>query len=141
MLYFSSNRNGPWAIYSVQYPNASNVTSSGDGATTLTNPGTTSDYAPTVSGDGSMMAFIRCSSSTTCHLYTVQSPFATNAPVLQNTAVAVVAPNNNTGDANRPEINPVNNNLVLYVGTDGHIHLWNTSLQSDTDLSSLTGVA
>ena len=43
-------------------------------------------------------------------------------------------------DANRPDINPVNNNLVLYVGKDGHIHLWNISEQSDTDLSSLTGV-
>ncbi|HXY44611.1 MAG TPA: hypothetical protein VEH29_10515, partial [Acidimicrobiales bacterium] len=43
MLYFASNRSGPWTIYSVPYPNGSNVSSTGDGATPLTNPGTTSD--------------------------------------------------------------------------------------------------
>ena len=32
-LYFASDRSGPWTIYSVAYPNASNVTLSGDGAT------------------------------------------------------------------------------------------------------------
>jgi len=140
-LYFASNRNGPWAIYSVPYPNASNVSSSGDVASQLTSPGSSDDYAPTVSGDGSLMTFIRCSASSTCHLYTLQSPFATSSPTPQSTPVGLLAPNTNSGDANRPEINPVNKNLVLYVGTDSHIHLWNITLQSDTDLSSLTGVA
>jgi hypothetical protein len=139
-LYFASDRNGPWTIYSVPYPNASNVTSNGDGATALTDPGTSDDYAPTVSGDGGLMDFIRCANSGVCRLYTVPAPFATSTPVLQNTAVSLMAPNENTGDANRPVINPVNSNLVLYVGTDGHIHLWNISTKSDTDLSLLTGV-
>ena len=139
-LYFASDRSGPWTIYSAPYSNATNVTLSGDGATPLTDPGASDDYAPTVSQNGGLMTFIRCSTSSTCRLYTLQAPFTTSTPVLQNTAVDLAAPNNNTGDANRPEINPVNSNLVLYVGTDSHIHLWNISQQSDTDLSSLTGV-
>jgi hypothetical protein len=140
-LYFASNRNGPWTIYSVPYSNAANVTASGDGATALTNPGAVTgaqDYAPTVSADGTLMSFIRCTSS--CHLYT-QAPLATSTPNLQNTPVALLAPpNTNTGDADRPEFNPVNDNLMLYVGSDNHIHLWNIGMQTDTDLSSLTGV-
>ena len=82
-LYFASDRSGPWTIYSAPYSNATNVTLSGDGATPLTDPGASDDYAPTVSQNGGLMTFIRCSTSSTCRLYTLQAPFTTSTPVLQ----------------------------------------------------------
>jgi Tol biopolymer transport system component len=157
-LYFSSDRpasgnnpgaNGNFAIYQVAYPPT--VTgaagSQSDGAVQITFPavsgGTSNDYAPTVSSDGSELAFLRCNSGTTsCALYT-QSPIIGGTPTLVTTAVAPLQPNSVSGEASRPEIDPTDPSQILYVGTDNHIHL--VSLASpatfaERDLSSESGI-
>ncbi len=106
-LYFASNRpdngnnpgaNGNFAIYQVTYPATGLSGSPGsqtDGAsqiTQLTSPGSSNDYAPTVSADGTELSFIRCNASTTsCSLY-VQSPIVGGTPTLVPTSVAPLAP-------------------------------------------------
>ncbi len=144
-LYFSSNRaSGSFAIYQVPYP----ATISGspgtqtDGAVQLTSPGSSNDYAPTVSADGSELAFIRCNSGTTsCALY-VQSPIATGTPTLVPTIVAPLLPDSVSGAASRPEIDPADPSQILYVGTDNHIHLVSlTSAFTERDLSSESGIS
>jgi len=155
-LYFSSDRpasgnnpgaNGNFAIYQVAYPPT--VTgaagSQSDGAVQITFPavsgGTSNDYAPTVSSDGSELAFLRCNSGTTsCALYT-QSPIIGGTPTLVTTAVAPLQPNSVSGEASRPEIDPTDPSQILYVGTDNHIHLVSlTSAFAERDLSSESGI-
>jgi hypothetical protein len=157
-LYFSSDRpasgndpgaNGNFAIYQVAYPPTVTGTagSQSDGADQITFPavsgGSSNDYAPTVSGDGRELAFVRCNAGTTsCALYT-QSPVIGGTPTLVPTAVAPLQPNSVSGEASRPEIDPTDPTQVLYVGTDNHIHL--VSLASpaaftERDLSSESGI-
>ena len=158
-LYFSSDRpasgnnpgaNGNFAIYQVAYPPtvAGSPGSQTDGASQITFPpasgGTSNDYAPTVSADGSELTFIRCNSGTTsCALY-VQSPIVGGAPTLVSTAAALLQPGSTSGEASRPEIDPADPSRALYVGTDNHIHL--VSLASppaftERDLSNETGIS
>jgi len=158
-LYFSSDRsasgnnpgaNGNFAIYQVAYPPtvSGSPGSQADGASQITFPaasgGTSNDYAPTVSADGSELTFIRCNSGTTsCALY-VQSPVVGGTPTLVSTAAAVLQPGSTSGEASRPEIDPADPSRALYVGTDNHIHL--VSLASppaftERDLSNETGIA
>jgi len=144
-LYFSSDRGGTNAIYQVPYPATISGTAPNqtDGATQLTTPGTSNDYAPTVSADGSELSFIRCNSgNTSCALY-VQSPIVGGTPTLVPTAVPVLQPNSVSGSASRPEIDPTDPSQILYVGTDNHIHLVSIASPpafSDTDLSQLSGI-
>ena len=142
-LYFASNRAGNFAIYQVPYPPtvSGSPGSQTDGAVQITSPGTSNDYAPTVSADGSELAFLRCNSGTTsCALY-VQSPIATGTPTLVPTAVAPLQPDSVSGAASRPEIDPADPSQILYVGTDNHIHLVSlTSAFAERDLSSLSGI-
>jgi len=150
-LYFASNRpsgsNTNFAIYQLGYPStvSGSPGSQTDGATQLTFPGAgTNDYAPTVSADGSKLAFIRCGGSpSTCGLY-IQSPITTGTPTEVSTDVALEAPNNESGEANRPEFDPANSSEIIYVDTVGHIHLvtLNSSNQavSEVDLSSESGL-
>ena len=153
-MYFASNRNGPWAIYAVRYPNGLTPAGGGtftDGATQLTNLSNSSgyDYSPVVSSGGMpLLAWIRCagSSSTTCSIYdeTLGSNGQPSGPeTVVPTKVGVAAPNNVSGDGNRPEINPANSDDLLYVGTDGHIHLMSLSQgpNSDVDLSAASQCA
>ena len=158
-LYFSSDRpgsgnnpgaNGNFAIYQVTYPPtvSGSPGSQNDGAVQITFPaaggGTSNDYAPTVSADGSELTFIRCNSGTTsCALY-VQNPIVGGTATLVSTAVALLQPNSVSGEASRPEIDPADPSQVLYEGTDNHIHL--VSLASppaftERDLSNESGVA
>ncbi len=151
-LYFASNRlsngnnpgaNGNFAIYQVAYPPSVSGSpgSQIDGATQITFPGTSNDYAPTVSADGSELSFLRCNSGTSsCALYT-QSPVVGGTPTLIATSVAPLQPDPVSGAANRPEINPISASQILYVGTDNHIHLVSTtSAFPERDLSSLSGI-
>ena len=144
-LYFSSDRGGSFAIYQVPYPAtvSGSPGSQSDGATQLTTPGTSNDYAPTVSANGNELSFIRCNAGTTsCALY-VQSPIVGGTPTLVPTAVPVLQPNSVSGSASRPEINPTDPNQILYVGTDNNIHLVSIASPpafSDTDLSQLSGI-
>jgi hypothetical protein len=161
-VYFSSNRNGTNAIYSIPYPTpfTSSVTANGsppppqlDNATQLTNPSNTgpADYAPTVSAGSTLLDFIRCQTTSQCNVYTM--PLPAGVPTLVNTAVAVAPPNNvnGVGDGNRPEINPTNSDQILYVGTDNHIHAKSlsgalsfgagTSFDYDLSLNSGVGAA
>jgi len=158
-LYFSSDRsasgnnpgaNGNFAIYQVAYPPtvSGSPGSQADGASQITFPaasgGTSNDYAPTVSADGSELTFIRCNSGTTsCALY-VQSPIVGGTPTIVSTAAALLQPGSTSGEASRPEIDPADPSRALYVGTDNHIHL--VSLASppaftERDLSNETGIA
>ena len=158
-LYFASDRagsgnnpgaNGNFAIYQVAYPPtvSGSPGSQTDGATQITFPaaggGTSNDYAPTVSTDGSELTFIRCNSGTTsCALY-VQNPIVGGTPRLVSTAVALQQPDPVSGAASRPEINPAAPGQALYVGADNHIHL--VSLASppaftERDLSNESGIA
>jgi Tol biopolymer transport system component len=155
-LYFASNRsgngnnpgaNGNFAIYQVTYPATGLSGSPGsqtDGAsqiTQLTSPGSSNDYAPTVSADGAELSFIRCNASTTsCSLY-VQSPIVGGTPTLVPTSPVLPAlPDAVSGAASRPEIDPADNTQILYVGTDNHIHLVSTtSAFPERDLSSESG--
>ena len=100
-LYFASDRpgdgnnpgaNGNFAIYQVAYPSTNLSGSPGsqtDGAsqiTQLTSPGSSNDYAPTVSADGTELSFLRCNASTTaCALY-VQNPIVGGTPTLVPTS-------------------------------------------------------
>jgi hypothetical protein len=157
-LYFSSDRlasgnnpgaNGNYAIYQVTYPPtvSGSPGSQSDGATQITFPaaggGSSNDYAPTVSVDGSELTFIRCNSGTTsCALY-VQNPIVGGTPTLVSTTAALLQPNSVSGEASRPEINPADPSQALYVGTDNHIHL--VSLASppafaERDLSNESGI-
>jgi hypothetical protein len=154
-LYFSSNRlasgnnpgsNGRFAVYEAPYPPtvSGSPGSQTDNAVQITFPGSSdNDYAPTVSADGSEMAFIRCNAgSTSCALYT-QSPIATGVATEIATSVPVMQPNPASGEASRPEIDPADDTQVIYEGTDGHLHL--VSLQSpaaftERDLSAESGI-
>jgi len=146
-LYFSSNRAGNYAIYSVPYP-ATITGSPGsqvDGATQLTFPtangGTNNDYAPTVDSGGNTLAFIRCDSgTTTCKLYT-QSPIVGGTPTLVPTLQSVAVPDSVSGAADRPEIDPVDPTQIIYTGVDGHIHLVSrTGSFAERDLSVESGI-
>ena len=158
-LYFSSDRpasgnnpgaNGNFAVYQVAYPPtvSGSPGSQADGASQITFPaasgGTSNDYAPTVSADGSELTFIRCNAGTTsCALY-VQSPIVGGTPTLVSTAAALLQPASTSGEASRPEIDPADPSRALYVGTDNHIHL--VSLASppaftERDLSNETGIS
>jgi Tol biopolymer transport system component len=128
-LYFASNRLGNDAIFEVPYPSTitGSAGSQSDGATQLTFPTASGadffDYAPTVSPNGSTLAFVRCNSSgTDCGLYT-QSPIVGGTPTLVTTSQLVATPDAVSGAADRPEIDPADPTQVLYVGVDGHIHL------------------
>ena len=142
-LYFSSNRAGNFTIYQVAYPPtvSGSPGSQTDGAVPITSPGTSQDYAPTVSTDGSELTFIRCNSGTTsCGLY-VQKPIVGGTPTLVSTAVAPLQPDAVSGAASRPEIDPADPSQILYVGTDNNIHLVSlTSSFPERDLSSLSGI-
>jgi hypothetical protein len=155
-VYFSSDRlgtpsnpgaNGNYALYKAPYPPtvSGSPGSQTDNATQITFPGASSnDYAPTVSPDGSKLAFIRCNGGTTsCALY-VQSPIVGGTPTLVSTSVSLQQPNSVSGEASRPEIDPGDPNEVIYEGVDGHIHL--VSLASpaafaERDLSAESGIA
>ena len=156
-LYFSSDRpssgnnpgaNGNFAVYQVSYPPTvtGSQGSQSDGAVQITFPaangGTSNDYAPTVDQNGNELAFIRCNSgTTTCALY-VQSPIVGGTPAPVTTAVAPLQPNSVSGEASRPEIDPVDPSQILYVGTDNHIHLVSlTSAFTERDLSNESGIA
>ena len=153
-LYFSSNRpsegNNPgaagnYATYSAPYPPtvSGSPGSQTDNATQITFPGSNSnDYAPTVSADGSEMAFIRCNAGTTsCALYT-QSPIVGGTPTPVATSVPVMQPNPVSGEASRPEIDPNDNTQVIYEGTDGNLHLVSlTSAFAERDLSTESGIS
>jgi hypothetical protein len=157
-LYFSSNRpsggnnpgaGGNFAIYQVTYPPTvtGSPGSQSDGAVQITFPtaggGSSNDYAPTVSADGTELTFIRCNAGTTsCALY-VQSPIVGGTPTLVSTSVAPLQPNPVSGEASRPEIDPADPSQILYVGTDNNIHL--VSLASppafaERDLSTESGI-
>jgi len=150
-LYFASDRpsgsNTNFAIYQLLYPStvSGSPGSQTDGATQLTSPPTGSnDYAPTVSADGTKLAFIRCGGSpSTCDLY-IQSPITTGTATEVSTDFALEAPATVGGEANRPEFDPANSSEIIYVGTDGHIHLvtLNSSNQAtgEVDLSSESGL-
>jgi hypothetical protein len=151
-LYFASNRpssgnnpgaNGNFAIYQVTYPStvSGSPGSQTDGATQITFPGSSNDYAPTVSADGSELSFLRCNSGTTsCALY-VQSPIVGGTPTPVSTSVAPLAPDSVSGAASRPEIDPADPTQILYVGTDNHIHLVSTTPAfTERDLSSESGI-
>jgi WD40-like Beta Propeller Repeat len=158
-LYFSSDRlsggdnagaNGNFALYQVTYPPTVSGTpgSQNDGAVQITFPsaegGSSNDYAPTVSADGSELAFIRCNAGTTsCALY-VQSPIVGGTPATVATSLPPLQPNPVSGEASRPEIDPGNPHEILYVGTDNHIHLVSTASPpgfTERDLSNESGIA
>lgn len=145
-MYFSSNRgtttSQPFALYSVPYGStiSGSAGSQSDGAVKLTDPGTSNDYAPTVSGDGSKLAFIRCdSTNSSCHLFTMALTPTVGAPV-QATAAALRPPDAVSGAANRPELDPVTGTKVLYVDTSSHIHVLDLTTSGDRDVSSESGV-
>ena len=103
-VYFASSRNNQWQIFSIPSNFGGTAT---DGATKLTAPAAQmNDFAPTVSTDGTTMAFVRCSSATTCNLETMN--LGTSA-VTQETTDNPLTPVNNTttGETDRPEFNPV----------------------------------
>jgi WD40-like Beta Propeller Repeat len=157
-LYFSSDRpgtsnnpgaNGNFAIYRVAYPPtvSGSPGSQSDGAAQITFPtaagGSSNDYAPTVSADGTVLAFLRCNAGTTsCALYE-QSPVVGGTPTLVTTSVPPLQPNSVSGEASRPEIDPVDTSQILYVGTDNHIHLVSTASPpafAERDLSNESGI-
>ena len=148
-LYFSSSRATPGnnAIFSVPYPTtvSGSPGSQTDGATQLTFPtsgaNSFNDYAPTVSPDGSTLAFIRCNSSTTSCSLETQSPVNGGIPVTVTTSQALAPPDPTSGAANRPEIDPVDDSKIVYVGVDGHIHLVSlTGSFAERDVSNESGV-
>jgi WD40-like Beta Propeller Repeat len=158
-LYFSSNRpssgnnagaNGNFALYQVAYPPtvSGSAGSQSDGAVQITFPiaggGSSNDYAPTVSADGTTLAFIRCNDGTTsCALY-VQSPIVGGTPTIVTTSALPLQPNPVSGEASRPEIDPADNSQILYVGTDNHIHLVSMASPpafTERDLSNESGIA
>ena len=148
-LYFSSSRtpSGDDAIFSVPYPAtvSGSPGSQTDGATQLTFPteggSSFNDYAPTVSPDGSTLAFIRCNSSTTACTLETQSPVNGGTPSAVTTSQALAPPDPTSGVANRPEFDPVDGSQIVYVGVDGHIHLVSlTGGFTERDLSQESGV-
>ncbi len=182
-LYFSSNRNGSNnQVFEIPYP--SSVTNNGspppvllDNASQLTRNATnvyTSatagpsgyDYSPTVSADVSgphsptFMLFIHCATTATtgCVLDKLSpvSAAGTISPVPVASSQPVLGPTNSNGDGpgNRPEIDPANPDLVLYVDDQNHIHemsltgatlpgnsTGNSTGLSDVDLSFNSGIA
>jgi hypothetical protein len=140
VMYFASNRNGNFAIFEVSYPStvSGSPGTQTDGATQLTSPVASNDYAPVVSPDGSTLAFLRCT-TTSCALYK-KSPVSSGSPVAVTTVVPPLAPDSVSGAASRPEFDPVDDTKVSYVGTDDHIHIVNITTSSDTDLSAASGI-
>jgi Tol biopolymer transport system component len=135
-VYFASQRNSNSAIYSIAYPNTASGTT--DSAVQLTFPSGVNDYAPTVNAANNELAFIRCTSSTTCDIWTMSLPSGTAT----NTGIATAAPGDvTTGTADRPEFDPANSNLMVYEGTNDHIMLVTlTTPTSPTDLSAESGL-
>ena len=90
-----------------------------------------------------MLAFLRCNAGTTsCALYE-QSPVVGGTPTLVTTSIPPLQPNSVSGEASRPEIDPVDTSQILYVGTDNHIHLVSTASSpafAERDLSNESGI-
>jgi hypothetical protein len=113
-VYFQSNRTNsggsPSAIWSIGSVFAGNAV---DGATQVTNPAASSDFAPTVTADGTRLGFIRCNSvSNTCGLWTM--PLPAGALAQETTDFPVVNPSSGNVTSDRPEFNPVNGAQILY---------------------------
>jgi hypothetical protein len=183
-VYFSSNRaTANNAIFGIPYPstvtnNASPPPALLDNATQLTQTATSVytsatagpsgyDYAPTVAADTGgpatppFMLFIHCATTATttgCGLDKLSpvSASGTISPVTIASSQPVLGPTNSNGDGpgNRPEIDPKNSDLVLYVDAQNHIHemslsgaalpgsgTGNSIGPSDVDLSFNSGVA
>ncbi|MBV9659920.1 MAG: PD40 domain-containing protein [Acidimicrobiales bacterium] len=171
-VYFSSFRGSENAIYSVAFPNTvvgnppgcvpagtvNGCASYSDNAIQFTDlPAQTSsgfDYAPTVSADGSVLAWIRCAaaSSAACDLWTEQlsggSPSSQPQRIASIPSNNVAPPNNGSGDGdgNRPEINPNFPDRILYVDVHSHVHVASISgtnlfggSSPDVDLSAIAG--
>jgi Tol biopolymer transport system component len=140
-VYFSSNRSGTWIVYSIGAISTGNVPTPADGAVAVTSPGTSNDYAPTVTADGTKLAFIRCDSGTSTCSLEVQSLVPPGAPSSVTTVVPVALPSPLTGDASRPEFDPADGSKILYEGTDGHIHMVSlTGSFTERDLSNESGI-
>lgn len=148
-LYFSSNRSGTWAIYSVPYPNAANADDANatDGATQLTNlSGQYNDYAPTVTADSTELAFIRCGAGAapTCEVVeeNLVGSSTGDASARTLTSGGVTGSSDGNGTANRPEFDPANPNYLLYVapnptnGSATNIYLLSVDTGSAVDLST-----
>lgn len=148
-VYFESSRSGSFALYSIPatYSGsvADGVPGDPDGATQLTFPtGSSQDFAPTVSGDGTTLAFIRCGSSpNTCALETM--PLATGVVTTQSTLPVQDVNGLENGNQDRPVFNPVNSSQIVYecsvaIGSVsyGHLclHTLGTSSGADVDLSN-----
>ena len=171
MLYFSSNRaSADNGIYEIPYPSTvtagSPPTDNATQLTQLTSPAGY-DYAPTVSADTggagtpTFMLFIHCATTATttgCGLEKLSpvSPAGTITAVSVASSQPVLGPTNSNGvgPGNRPEIDPRNPDLVLYVDAQNHIHemslsgaslagslTGNSTAASDVDLSFNSGIA
>ena len=144
-LYFASSRGngGHYAVYEASYPNtvSGSPGSQTDGAVQLTTPGTFNDFSPTVSADGSKLAFVRCDSGgASCSLNT-QSPVLGGTPSLVTTAHSLSVPNSVSGAGSRPEFNPGTSDQIVYVDTSGHIRLASLSNAfAERDLSTESGI-
>ncbi len=146
-LFFASDRLGNDAIFEVHYPATISGApgSQSDGATQLTFPTADGenfdDYAPTVSSNGTTLAFIRCNSDDgDCRLCT-QSPVLGGTPTAVATSVSLTSPDAVSGAADRPEIDPADPTQVVYVGDDQHIYLVSlTGAFAERDLSNESGV-
>jgi hypothetical protein len=142
-VYFQSNRTNPSGSASVIYSIPAVYSGSAiDGATQVTSPGTSADYGPTVTADGSRLGFIRCTTSTSCGLWTKALPSGSETQETTNFTLVNVSSNNTTSD--RPEFNPANSSQILYecsvtvAGTPvGHICLHTVGATTgDVDLSN-----
>jgi hypothetical protein len=175
-VYFSSNRvTAGNAIFEIPYPsngvspdNASQLTQTATSVYASSAAGPSGyDYVPTVAADTSgpqsppFMLFIHCATTaatTGCGLDKLSpvSASGTVSVVPVASSQPVLGPTNSNGDGpgNRPEVDPVNPDLVLYVDAANHIHEMSLSgatlpgnstgdstALSDVDLSFNSGIA
>jgi len=143
-VYFSSNRTsaGEWAVFSIPASHVAAPSDITDPATELAQtPGaeTANDYAPTVSRDGTVVAFNRWwNTPDSTHVNGIYQLKGGTVSPLYLPSAGLEAPDPTTGTESRSELDPNDPTQLTYVDSSYHVHLV-TGLggaPADTDLSA-----
>jgi MYXO-CTERM domain-containing protein len=118
-VFFSSNRSGRWAIYSIPQ-SAEEPPTSPTELSQVSGSETQDDYSPSVAPDGETVVFNRNNSA----LYTLYASTGPSSVCLLYTPPdGLAAASSDNGSGSRAVFDPQDPSKLLYVSGDNHIHL------------------
>lgn len=118
-VYFSSNRSGLWAIYSIAQ-SAEEPPTTPTELSQISGSESHDDYSPSVAPDGETVVFNRDNTA----LYTLYVSAGESSVCLLYTPPEGLAPaSSDNGSGSRAVFDPQDQSKLLYVGGDNHIHL------------------